>query len=62
MSKTTKHLPHPETLEDLEAEYLARKARIRSDETLSWEKRELAVKALGGEYYRARRHLEEGAA
>ena len=47
------------TLEDLEAKYLARKARIRSDETLSYEKRELAVKALGDEYYRRRKELEE---
>ena len=55
MSKTAK------TLEELEAQYLKHKAEIRSEETLSWEKRELTLKRLGDEYYRRRRELEEEA-
>ena len=52
MSKTAKHP------EDLEADYLKRKADIRADAGLSWEKKELAIKALGDEYYRARKEME----
>ena len=47
------------TPEALESEYLKRKAEIRSDETLSWEKQELSIRQLGDEYYRRRRELEE---
>ena len=53
MSKATK------TPDQLEAEYLARKAQIRSDESLSWEKRELAIKALTDEHHRALKEMEE---
>ena len=42
----------------LEAEYRKRKAEIRADESLSWEKRELIIKQLGDEYYRARKERE----
>ncbi len=48
--------------DELEAEYLKRKAAIRAEETLSWEKKELAVKQLGDEYYRARKEAEMEAA
>ena len=50
------------TLEELEAQYRRRKLEIRADETLSWEKKELAIKALGERYYRERRQLEGEAA
>ena len=56
MSKQTK------TLEELEREYRRRKLAIREDPGLSWEKKELAVKQLGDEYYRRRRELEGEAA
>ncbi len=46
------------TLEELEAEFRRRKLAIREDPGLSWEKRELAVKQLGDEYYRARKEME----
>ncbi len=46
----------------LEAEYRARAAEIRADESLSWEKRELKIKALGDDYHRQRRELEEDTA
>jgi hypothetical protein len=49
------------TLEELEAQYRRRKLEIRADATLSWEKKELSVKALSDEYYRQRRKLEEAA-
>ena len=52
MSKQTK------TLEELEREYRRRKLAIREDPGLSWEKKELAVKALGEEYHQARREME----
>ena len=51
----------PKTLEELEAEYRRRKLAIREEPGLSWEKKELAVKELGDEYYRHRRELEEAA-
>ena len=44
--------------DQLEAEYLERKAAIRADETLSWEKKELQIKALEEEYHRARKEME----
>jgi hypothetical protein len=39
-------------IEDLERDYIARKLAIREDAGLSWEKRELAIKALFEEYHR----------
>ena len=51
------------TLEELDTEYRQRKAEIRADEGLSWErKKELSIRQLGDEYYRRRRQLEEAAA
>jgi hypothetical protein len=47
-----------QALERLVREYRERKAQIRADEALSWEKRELAIKALGDEYHRARNEME----
>jgi hypothetical protein len=44
--------------DELEAKYLKRKAAIRADESLSWEEKELTIKQLGDEHYRARRQLE----
>jgi hypothetical protein len=44
-------------LKRLEAEYLERRAEIRSDPELSWEKRERAIRELGKEYDKARREL-----
>jgi len=35
-----------------EVAYLKRKAEIRSDPSLSWEKKERKIKALTDEYYR----------
>ena len=51
-----------QALERLVLEYRRRKLEIREDPGLSWEKRELAVKRLGDEYYRRRRKLESEAA
>jgi hypothetical protein len=51
-----------QALERLERDYRERKAQIRADSSLSWEKQEKAVKALGDEYYRRRKELEEEAA
>ena len=48
--------------DELKAEYRKRKAAVRADETLSWEKKELAVKQLGDEYYRPRKEAEMEAA
>ena len=48
------------SLEELERAYRKRKLEIREDPALSWEKRELSLKALSDEYYRQRRELEEG--
>ena len=50
------------TPDQLEAEYRRRKLAIREDPGLTWEKQERQVKALGDEYYRARRQLESEAA
>ena len=44
--------------DQLEVEYLARKAAIRANKTLSWEKKELQVKQLGDEFCRAQREME----
>ena len=52
MDTTTKDL------EALERDYQERKAEIRADTSLSWEKKELQVKALGEEFYRARKEME----
>jgi hypothetical protein len=49
-------------LERLEAEYRARVAAVRADESLSWEKQELKVRELGLKYDRARRQTGEDAA
>jgi hypothetical protein len=46
-------------LEALETEYLKRTAEIRADGSLSYEKKELRIKALGDEYNARRRKLEE---
>ena len=47
------------TLEELEREYRNRKLAIRADSELSWEKKELQIKALGEEYHRRRKEMEE---
>ena len=47
-----------QALERLVREYRQRKAQIRSDESLSWEKQELQIKQLGDEYHRARKEME----
>ncbi len=46
------------TPEQLEAEYRRRKLAIREEQGLSWEKRELRIKQLGDDYYRARKEME----
>jgi hypothetical protein len=46
--------------ERLEADYIKRKAKLRANPALSYEKKELAVRRLGLEYDEARRKLEEG--
>ena len=46
------------TLEELERAFLRRKAEIRGDESLSWEKRERQIKELSDQHYRARREME----
>ena len=48
-----------ELLDRLEAAYLARKATIRADASLSWEKKELAIKKFCDEYHRARSEAEK---
>lgn len=45
----------------LEAEYRRKKAAIRKDPGLSWEKKELQIKALGDEHYARIREMEKGA-
>ena len=52
MSTTAKD---PETLE---RDYQRRKAEIRIDESLSWEKKELKVRELGKRYDRERKLVE----
>jgi hypothetical protein len=49
-------------LEALEHDYQERKAKIRADRSLSWEKKELAVRQLGLQYDRARKEAERRAA
>jgi lipase chaperone LimK len=49
-------------LEHLERDYWERKAQIRADNSLSWEKQEKAIKALSDEYHARRRELERSAA
>jgi len=49
------------TPEQLESEYQERKRQIRADKSLSWEKKELAIKELGERYYRALREAEKEA-
>jgi len=51
-------------LRALEANYRRRKLEIRETPGLSWEKKELAIKALSEEHYERLRELEdrEGAA
>ena len=44
--------------DQLEAEYLERKAQLRTDASLSWEQKELQVKRLGDEHYRVRKEKE----
>jgi hypothetical protein len=41
--------------EALEADYRAKVAAVRADDSLSWEKKELKVRDLGEKYDRARR-------
>ena len=48
-----------QTLERLVCDYRERKAQIRSDEGMSWEQKEKAVKALGEEFDTRRRELEQ---
>ena len=47
-----------QALERLVLEYRRRKLAIREDPGLSWEKKELAIKALSEEYHRARKEME----
>jgi hypothetical protein len=49
-----------EELEALERDYLKRKAEIRADDSLCWEKKELAVRRLGLEYGKACKEVEGG--
>jgi hypothetical protein len=49
-------------LERLVREHRQRVAGIRADVSLSWEMQEKAIKALGDEYHRRRRELEDAAA
>ena len=51
-----------EALEELEREYRRRRLAIREEPGLSWEKKELSIKALSEEYYRQRQQLEGEAA
>jgi hypothetical protein len=47
---------------DLEREYQERKAQIRADSSLSWEKRELKIRELGLRFDKERKQLERSAA
>jgi hypothetical protein len=47
-----------EALERLVREHRAKVTEIRSDDSLSWEKQEKAIKALGDEYHARRHELE----
>jgi hypothetical protein len=48
-------------LEQLERDYLASKQQIQGNPALSFEKKQLQIKALGDEYHARRRELEEAA-
>ena len=48
-------------LEALERDYRAKVAKIRADNSLSWEQKERKVRELGLEYGRVRKELEEDA-
>jgi hypothetical protein len=48
-----------QALERLIREYRRKVAAVRADESLSWEKQELKVKALTDEHYRQCKELEE---
>jgi hypothetical protein len=48
--------------DEIEAEYRQRKLAVREDPGLSWEEKELTVKALGDEYHRTRKQAEREAA
>ena len=50
-----------EALERLEVEHRQRVREIRQDPALSWEKKELAIKALGEDYHRTRKERMEAA-
>jgi hypothetical protein len=49
-------------LEQLERDYLASKRQIQENPALSFEKKQLQIKALGDEFYARRRELERSAA
>ena len=49
-------------LEQLERDYLASKQQIEENPALSFEKKQLQIKALSDEFYARRRKLEEEAA
>ena len=46
----------------LEVEYRRRKAEIREDPALSWERKEREIKALGDEHHARLRETERGEA
>ncbi len=45
-------------LKRLEHDYLERKAQIRADSSLSWEKKERAIRELGLKFDKDRKQLE----
>ena len=47
--------------EELERDYRERKAEIQANPALSFEKKQLQIKALGDEYHAQRRELERSA-
>jgi hypothetical protein len=47
-------------LETLERDYQERKAQIRADNSLSWEKKEQAIRELGLRFDKDRNQLESG--
>lgn len=51
MSEMLKNVEVDMSPENLEYLYRRRKLEIRSDTSLAWEKKELAIKALGDEYH-----------
>ena len=48
--------------ETLERDYRAKVAKVRADNSLSWEQKERKVRALGLEYDRTRKEAERRAA